>query len=151
MTHNWFKCSIRYEKTMENGMNKKVLEPYLVDAMSFTEAEARIIEEMTPYISGEMMVADISRYNLSVSSYIERETEIEETDPIELMNQIHRLFFENLRLKLQIERITSDMHGHNMEPLLISIEKLARTMRNELKRDKDERLPAERQLKMFEA
>lgn len=65
MTHNWFKCSIRYEKTMENGMNKKVLEPYLVDAMSFTEAEARIIEEMTPYISGEMMVADISRYNVS--------------------------------------------------------------------------------------
>lgn len=90
-------------------------------------------------------------YNLSVSSYIERETEIEETDPIELMNQIHRLFFENLRLKLQIERITSDMHGYNMEPLLISIEKLARTMRNELKKDKDERLPAERQLKMFEA
>ena len=32
MTHNWFECSIRYEKVMENGMNKKVTEKYLVDA-----------------------------------------------------------------------------------------------------------------------
>ena len=51
--HTWFECKIRYEKTMENGMNKKVTEPYLVDALSFTEAEARIIEEITPFISGE--------------------------------------------------------------------------------------------------
>ncbi len=32
--HTWFECKIRYEKTMENGMNKKVTEPYLVDALS---------------------------------------------------------------------------------------------------------------------
>lgn len=64
MNKNWFICKIRYEKTMENGMNKKVLEPYLVDALSFTEAEARIIEELTPFISGEMMIYDISRYNV---------------------------------------------------------------------------------------
>ena len=38
--HTWFECKIRYEKVMENGMNKKVTEPYLVDALSFTEAEA---------------------------------------------------------------------------------------------------------------
>ncbi len=36
--HTWFECKIRYEKTMENGMNKKVTEPYLVDALSFTES-----------------------------------------------------------------------------------------------------------------
>ncbi len=54
--HTWFECKIRYEKVMENGMNKKVTEPYLVDALSFTEAEARIIEEITPYISGEFTV-----------------------------------------------------------------------------------------------
>lgn len=35
----WFECKIRYEKTMENGMKKKVNELYLLDAMSFTEAE----------------------------------------------------------------------------------------------------------------
>lgn len=48
MMHNWFTCKIRFEKTLENGMNKKVTELYLVDALSFTEAESRIIEEMTP-------------------------------------------------------------------------------------------------------
>lgn len=63
--HTWFECKIRYEKTMDNGMNKKVTEPYLVDALSFTEAEARIIEEMTPYISGEFTVSDIKRANYS--------------------------------------------------------------------------------------
>ncbi|KAA6347387.1 hypothetical protein EZS27_005135 [termite gut metagenome] len=63
--HTWFECKIRYEKVMENGMNKLVTEPYLVDALSFTEAEARIIEEITPFISGEYTVADIKRANYS--------------------------------------------------------------------------------------
>ncbi|MDV7047553.1 DUF4494 domain-containing protein [Bacteroides cellulosilyticus] len=65
MMHTWFECKIRYEKMMGNGMNKKVTEPYLVDALSFTEAEARIIEEMTPFISGEFTVSDIKRANYS--------------------------------------------------------------------------------------
>lgn len=59
--NNWFECKVSYEKTLENGMQKKVTEPYLVDALSFTEAEARIIEELKPYISGEFSIADIKR------------------------------------------------------------------------------------------
>lgn len=59
--HNWFECKVSYEKTLENGMQKKITEPYLVDALSFTEAEARIIEELKPYISGEFSIADIKR------------------------------------------------------------------------------------------
>ncbi len=62
---NWFECKISYEKLMENGMQKKVTEPYLVDALSFTEAEARIIEEIKPYISGEFTIADIKRARIS--------------------------------------------------------------------------------------
>lgn len=65
MMHNWFTCKIRYIKTMENGMNKKVTEPYLVDALSFTEAESRIIEEITPYMSGEFIVSGVARANYS--------------------------------------------------------------------------------------
>ena len=61
MMHNWFECSIRYEKVAENGMNRKVTEAYLVDALSFTEAEARIIEEMNPYINGEFTVSGVKR------------------------------------------------------------------------------------------
>ena len=63
--HNWFECKVSYDKTLENGMQKKVTEPYLVDALSFTEAEARIIEEIRPYISGEFTIADIKRAKFS--------------------------------------------------------------------------------------
>lgn len=62
---NWFECKVSFEKTLENGMQKKVTEPYLVDALSFTEAEARIIEELKPFISGEFEIADIKRARLS--------------------------------------------------------------------------------------
>lgn len=62
---NWFVCKISYDKIQENGATKKVTEPYLVDALSFTEAEARIIKEIRPFISGEFMIADISRYKLN--------------------------------------------------------------------------------------
>jgi len=57
--HNYYQTKIKYEKTLEEGKIKKVTELYLVDAMSFTEAEARIIEEMKPFISGEFTVAGI--------------------------------------------------------------------------------------------
>ncbi len=55
----------------ENGSVKKVTEPYLVDALSFTEAEARIIEEQTPYISGEFSVSAVKRSKISEIFYDE--------------------------------------------------------------------------------
>lgn len=60
-TATWFECKIRYEKVMEDGLQKKVTETYVVDALSFSEAEERIIEEMSSYISGEFDVADIKK------------------------------------------------------------------------------------------
>jgi hypothetical protein len=55
----WFECKIAYEKVMEDGLQKKVSESYVVDALSFTEAEKRIMEEMSSYISGEFTIKDI--------------------------------------------------------------------------------------------
>ena len=60
-TANWFICKVRYEKTTEDGTQKKVVESYVVDAVSFGEAETRIIEELTAYISGDFEIVDISR------------------------------------------------------------------------------------------
>lgn len=60
-TADWFETKIRYEKTMDDGLQKKVTEQYTVDALSFTEAEASIIDEMSSYISGEFEVADIKK------------------------------------------------------------------------------------------
>lgn len=60
-TATWFECKVRYEKTMENGLQKKVTEQYVVDALSFSEAEKRITEEMSTYISGEYEIADVKK------------------------------------------------------------------------------------------
>ena len=57
----YFLVGIKYEKTAEEGKIIKASEQYLVDALSFTEAEARINEEMKPFISGEFIVDKISR------------------------------------------------------------------------------------------
>ena len=61
MMNQWFECKVKYEKTQENGAVKKVTEPYLVDAINFTEAERRIIEEITPFMTGVFEVSDIKR------------------------------------------------------------------------------------------
>ena len=52
----WFEAKVRYDKTMEDGCLKKVTETYVIDALSFGEAENRILEEMTSYVSGEVEV-----------------------------------------------------------------------------------------------
>lgn len=59
----WFECKVKYDKMTEDGSQKTVTEPYLVDALSFTEAEARITEEITPFISGEFKVTAVKRTN----------------------------------------------------------------------------------------
>lgn len=60
--HNWFECKIQYEKlNPDDGKQKKSTDTYLIDALSFTEAEARIIKEVTPYMTGEFTVANIKR------------------------------------------------------------------------------------------
>ena len=74
MIHTWFECKVRYEKIGENGIAKKVTEPYVFDALSFTEAEARIIEEISPFISGEFTVSDIKRANYSELFFAEEDS-----------------------------------------------------------------------------
>ncbi|MCM1032462.1 MAG: DUF4494 domain-containing protein [Odoribacter sp.] len=66
---NWFECKVRYDKLQENGAAKKVTEPYLVDALTFTEAEARITEEQRPFISGEFDVAAVKRSKIAEISF----------------------------------------------------------------------------------
>lgn len=55
----FYECKVRYEKTTVDGMDKKVTDTYVVDALSFTEAEGRIIEEIKPFVSGEFDVTAI--------------------------------------------------------------------------------------------
>ena len=61
----YFEVKIQYQKMQEDGKEKKVTEQYVVEALSFTEAESRIVEEMTPYVSGEFDIVSekIAPYN----------------------------------------------------------------------------------------
>ena len=59
VTSQWFECKIAFEKVMEDGLQKKVTEKYVVNALSHSEAEERITEEMSQYISGEFEVKGI--------------------------------------------------------------------------------------------
>ena len=61
----WIKTLVRFTKKMENGTTKRVTESYLVDALSFAEAEARIIKEVKPYIHGEYNVSAVKKSNVS--------------------------------------------------------------------------------------
>jgi hypothetical protein len=63
--HNWFITGIKYEKTAEEGRIVKVNENYLVDALTFTEAEERINKEMEPFISGEFSVSKVGRARIN--------------------------------------------------------------------------------------
>lgn len=65
MKNEFFECKVRYEKTMDNGSVKKVSEPYLVEALSFTEAESRFLEEINPYMSGEYEINAVAKRKIS--------------------------------------------------------------------------------------
>jgi len=67
MYNNFFLTKIRYDKMCEDGMQRTVTEEYLVDALSWTEAEKRITEEMKAFISGEFSISDIRRYRINES------------------------------------------------------------------------------------
>lgn len=65
MIANWFEAKVKYVKISEDGRERKVNELYLLDAMSYTEAEARIIKEMKTMIQGDYYVSVLKKSNIS--------------------------------------------------------------------------------------
>ena len=133
MLHTWFTCKVSYEKTLENGMNKKVTEPYLVDALSFTEAEARIIEEMVPYVSGEFTVSDVSRARYSEIFYAEDDINASYWYKIKLgfitldeMTGAEKKTFTNVLvqatdLRDAVKRLDAGMKGSMADYIIVSV------------------------------
>lgn len=72
-TGTWFKTKVKYQKTQEDGSVKVVSEAYVVDALSFTEAESAIIEEMSVYVSGELRVSGIAKSNFDEIFFSDKE------------------------------------------------------------------------------
>lgn len=73
MIHNWIECKVRYDKMLENGFSKKTTEHYLFDALSFTEAEARVLEEVAKFITTEFTVNAVKKTNYSEIFYSDEE------------------------------------------------------------------------------
>lgn len=65
MTANWFEVKVKYTKVDEDGRQRKVSELYLLDAVSFTEAESRIIEELREIIQGDFYIEAIKKSNIT--------------------------------------------------------------------------------------
>ena len=65
MTANWFEAKVKYMKVHEDGREKKVNEAYLLDAMSYTEAESRIMHEMESVISGDYYISSLKKSNIT--------------------------------------------------------------------------------------
>lgn len=65
MTANWFEIKVKYTKVGEDGRERKVSELYLLDSMSFTEAEARIIEKLKEMIQGDFRIEAIKKSNIT--------------------------------------------------------------------------------------
>ncbi|MBV6647398.1 MAG: DUF4494 domain-containing protein [Cyclobacteriaceae bacterium] len=65
MSKIWYSCKVKYGKENEEGILRQVTEAYLVDAMSYTEAESRIYEEMEKEVNGEFQVTTITKTNIS--------------------------------------------------------------------------------------
>lgn len=95
--HNWFLSKVTYDKMLENGLQKKVTEQYLVDALSFTEAEARTIEELRPLITGEFTVSAVGRAKISEIFYNENGDKYYKV----------KVFFVTLDEKTGIEKYTA--------------------------------------------
>ena len=65
MTANWFEAKVKYMTVNEDGREKKVNEAYLLDAMSYTEAESRIMHEMESVISGDYYISSLKKSNIT--------------------------------------------------------------------------------------
>ncbi len=75
MTANWFEAKVKYMKVSEDGKEKKVNEAYLLDAMSYTEAESRITREMESVVSGDYYISSLKKSNITEVVPSEDETD----------------------------------------------------------------------------
>ena len=62
--NTWFETTARYIKMDENGRERRASETYLLDAITFSEAETRIFKELQTMVSGEFIVTKIAKTNI---------------------------------------------------------------------------------------
>ena len=136
MVNEWFECKIKYERTMENGLVKKVSEPYLVEAISFSEAEHRIIEEISPYMTGEFQVSAVGKRHIAEIFWDEKDSAdrwfkskltfitLDEKTGSEKKSS-HYVLIQAADLRGAIERLDEGMKGSMLDYIISSIAETA--------------------------
>jgi hypothetical protein len=118
--NNWFTVRVKYTKQLDNGNLKRVSEPYLLAAMTFTDAEARIYEELGAVIRGEFNVVGISRTELNdIFAYDDTEMwykckvryESVDADSEKGKKVIQNFLVSASNVKEAFDRITESLHG----------------------------------------
>ena len=132
MMYEWFECKIKYDKTLDNGMVKKISEPYLVDAVNFTDAERRITEEQQPFMTGEFQVSDIKRARYAELFETSEESAdrwfkcklvfstLDEAKGIEKKTS-HNVLVQAADIRSALERLDEGMKGSMMDYTIASI------------------------------
>lgn len=117
--YQWFECKVNYNKKEKNGADEKTTASYLINALSFTEAEARIIQELKPYISESITIVDIKRAKLSDLFFNENGDRYFKA----------KLYFTTIDQKTELEKKTM----HQMLIEASNIDEALVQLRNELK------------------
>ncbi len=129
----YFECKARYEKTSEDGLLRRVTETYIVEALSFTEAEARFSEEIAPFVSGEgYEISDIKKARLSeliesgdpmddrwFKAKLAFVTLDEKTGQEKRVN--HTMLAQGQDLRVALRNIDNFMHGSMADYLIVSL------------------------------
>lgn len=127
---NWFECKVTYDKTQEDGAVRKTTESFLVDAMSFTEAEARITEEREPFISGEFEVTAVKRTKIAEIVWDETgdrwylaKLVFLETDPKsgKEKRSVSQILVEAKDFKTALDNLMENMKGYQTDVEIASI------------------------------
>ena len=112
----WFECKIKYERTMDNGVVKKVNEPYLVDALNFTEAERRITEEIAPFMTGETTDESADRWFKAKLTFVT----LDEKSGKEKKSS-HNVLIQSADLRDAVKRLDEGMKGSMMDYVISSM------------------------------
>ena len=73
-TGDWYEVKMRYDKVYEDGRERKVTESYVVEALSFGEAEKTAMEFLGSYVSGEIQVVNINPMKFQEVFFNEQES-----------------------------------------------------------------------------
>lgn len=118
-TSNWFEVGIRYQKTQEDGSEKSVTEKYAIDALSFTECESSITEEMAVYINGEFKVKSMQE-----ASYREVFFSYKDDDDCFYKAKLQFISYDDKTNKEKRSNVTYLVQAKSMHRAIINIDEV---------------------------